>query len=125
MIMMRAVLFLLITALCAVSVVASNTGGTAVFVNPPPAVDWHGEEPSFASDTVWTLGETQLLQWTATYPQFNIEIWQQMGENSGTKGATIFGTQTERPLPPLHCLAALPLFAFFAVSRLPQSLTRT
>lgn len=66
------------------------------FINPPIA---EGPE-DYHNNLVWTVGETQKIQWTTIYPSFTIALWQQdLGGGGGREGPTIFGKE--------HCFRLL------------------
>lgn len=65
---------------------ADNTP-EGTFINPPQSL--HGE-PSFDSNPIWTIGETQRVQWTTTYTDYTITLWQQLGHNDASEGPSIF-----------------------------------
>lgn len=58
------------------------------FFNPP---NTDADDPGYANDPVWTVGETKTIQFTTTYSNYTIALWQQqLAGGSATLGPIIF-----------------------------------
>lgn len=58
------------------------------FFNPPDAV--HGTR-DFSMNPVYILGETQTIKFTTIYPNYEINLWQQiLGQDAARVGPSIF-----------------------------------
>jgi type IV secretory pathway VirB6-like protein len=66
--------------LCVTPGVLAQPGEGGTFFNPPL-----GTDPSNILNPVWTLGQTQNIQWTTTLSNFTIFLYQQLGASSATK----------------------------------------
>lgn len=99
-IMMHVLCFLLIIAISPLCKADNTPEGT--FINPPQSL--HGE-PSFDSNPVWTIGETQTVKWTTTYTNYTITLWQQSGHSDASEGPSIFRTVTPLRSPFIYVLS--------------------
>jgi hypothetical protein len=68
--MWRATLLTLLLAKTS-AVIADSDGN--VFFNPSPA----GQNKDFSANQVWTIGEVETIQWTTTYDEYYITLFQQ------------------------------------------------
>jgi hypothetical protein len=87
-------MLLALLLLDAVSFVFAQSVGT--FFNPPAAVK---NQPDFSTNPVWTVGETEAIQWTTTYLNYTIALWQQiLDEDAALRGPSIFAIFATLPL---------------------------
>lgn len=65
------------------------------FFNPP---NTDPDDPGYADDPIWTIGETKTIQFTTTYSNYTIALWQQtLAGGSATLGPIIFRTSNRHP----------------------------
>ena len=72
------------------SLVCLLVDGQNTFVNPPSFL----KGSDYSQNDVWSLGSSQLVQWSTDFPSYNIVLWQEnRTEASGAvAGTSIFGT---------------------------------
>ncbi|MCJ1350622.1 MAG: hypothetical protein MMC33_000603 [Icmadophila ericetorum] len=64
------------------------------FINPPAA----GPGQNYSANVVFTLGQTQDIQWVTVYNNYTISLWQQnLQEASAAEGVAIFAKQSSEP----------------------------
>jgi hypothetical protein len=86
---MKVIPFLLIITISSLCEAGDTLVGS--FINPPQPVLG---QATYDTNPVWTLGETQTVQWTTTYTNYTITLWQQVGRSSARKGPSVFRTLT-------------------------------
>ena len=80
-------IFLLLALIDAVFLVAADN----IFLNP----QMMGPSEDYSQNDVWSLGSTQLVQWTTSFPSYNIIMWQQnLSVAAAVPGTSIFGMFT-------------------------------
>lgn len=84
---------LLIATLLLTTVHAQESLEVGRFFNPP---NTDADDPGYAHDPIWTLGETKTIQFTTTYSNYTIALWQQtLAGGSAALGPIIFRTSSK------------------------------
>lgn len=84
--------FLSILILLLIPLNAQESLKVGRFFNPP---NTDASDPGYENDPVWKIGETKTIQFTTTYSNYTIALWQQtLAGGSATLGPIIFRPST-------------------------------